>query len=49
MQFNRHLEFKARVNVQVKAGDKDAFRKAPSRKTVKSRVMAQIKAEKNVY
>ena len=45
MQFNRHLEFKAWVKVQVKAGVKDALRKAPDRAMVKVRV----KAIQNVY
>ena len=45
MQFNRHLEFKASVKAQVKAGVKDAFRKAPNRKMVR----VQVKAIQNVY
>ena len=43
MQFNRHLEFKARVRAQVKAGVKDVFRKAPDRVMVKARVKAVLK------
>ena len=35
--------------MQVKAGVKDAFRKAPGRKMVKARVKAQVKALQNVY
>ena len=45
MQFNRYLEFKAWVKAQVKAGVKDAFRKAPDRAMVKVRV----KSVQNVY
>ena len=36
MQFNRHLKFKAWVKAQVKDEVKDAYRKAPDRKTVKA-------------
>ena len=39
-QFNRHLEFKAWVKAQLKAGVKDAFRKAPDRAMVKAWVKA---------
>ena len=42
MQFNRHLEFKACVRAQVKAGVKDAFGKAPDRAMVKARVKAVL-------
>ena len=40
VQFNRHLEFKAWVKVQLKAGVMDGFRKAPDRAIVKVWVKA---------
>ena len=49
VQFNRHLEFKALVKAQLKAGVKDAFRKAPDKVTVKAWVMVRVKALQNVY
>ena len=49
MQFNRHLEFKAWVEAQLKAGVKDAFWKLPDRATVKAWVKARVKAVRNVY
>ena len=40
VQFNRYLEFEARVKAQLKAGVKDPFRKASDKAMVKARVKA---------
>ena len=49
VQFNRHLEFKALVEAQVKAKVKDMFRKASDRAMVKVGFKVQVKAIQNVY